>query len=340
MRRLIVLCFAFAVTACSGSGNAPVTPAANLLPAAPLRETAERATGNAAQKVYWALFAPNPGPQLQIADEPLMHGSSVKTVNGTTGNLLQETSTVRIHQDLAWVLTQPNGPSAPSILLIFSLPIATASRPLYYDTLEGALVGVHIEFDGHGNLWVSSVGKNSVYEYTGNFFQEGGDFKPALTLTAGIDNPQGLAFDPNGNLYVANAGATNIAVFAQPISNQQPYFLKGITNPGGIAFDSLGNLFASSNNGSTNAIVKYASNDLRAGKKPTVVDATGIAPHAFGSDLAFDKAGNLYDGDCGDFAGIYTYPLASKKFTSKLAPTFYTNTKITNVGCVWGLAVH
>jgi hypothetical protein len=86
--------------------------------------------------------------------------------------------------------------------------------------------------------------------------------------------------------------------------------------------------------------VKYASGDLRAGKKPTISDTTGIAANAFGSDLAFDKAGNLYDGDCGDSPGIYSYPLANQKFTSKLTPAFYTNTKITTAGCVWGLAIH
>jgi hypothetical protein len=196
MRPLIVLCFAFAITACSTPSSAPITPAANRVPTAPLRRTAGLASGDAAQKLYWALFAPNPGPQLQIATQPLMHGSVVKTVNGTTGNMLQETSSIRIRQNLAWVLTQPNGPSAPSVLLIFSLPVATASSPLYYDTLEGALVGVHIEFDAIGDLWVSSEGNNSVYEYSGDFFQAGGDFKPALTLTAGSTTRRGSRSTP------------------------------------------------------------------------------------------------------------------------------------------------
>jgi hypothetical protein len=180
-----------------------------------------------------------------------------------------------------------------------------------------------------------------VYEYSGNFLQEGGNFTPSLTLTAGLNSPQGLAFDPNGNLYVANSGANNIAVFVQPISNQQPYFLAGINNPGGVAFDSHGNLFAASNDGSTGgAIVKYASAHLRSGDKPTVIDSTGIAANPYGSDLAFDSAGNLYDGDCGNSAGIYSYALAKQKFTSHLAPSFYTNKGISKAGCVWGLAIH
>jgi hypothetical protein len=71
-----------------------------------------------------------------------------------------------------------------------------------------------------------------------------------------------------------------------------------------------------------------------------LVDATGIKVSPFGSDLAFDTAGNLYDGDCGNSAGIYTYALSTQKFTATLAPAFYTNKSISIVGCVLGLAIH
>jgi hypothetical protein len=336
MRTALALCLVLFVTACAAAGG----------PAAPMTFTT-RATSalshslaGPAQSVYWALFAPQPEPQLEIAREPLKKSSQVHVIGGNASNMLQEASSIRFHQNLAWVLTQPNGPSASSVLLIFQLPITTSSTPLYYDTLSGALVGVHIEFDGLGNLWVSAETNDSVYEYSGDFFQEGGNITPSLTLTAGLNGPQGLAFDPNGNLYVANSGTNDIAVFAQPISNQQPYFLDGVKNPGGIGFDSHGNLFAASNNGSAGgATVKYASTHLRSGDKPTVIDPTGIAANPYGSDLAFDKAGNLYDGDCGNKAGIYSYPLATQKFTAHLAPSFYTNKGISKVGCVWGLAV-
>jgi hypothetical protein len=87
-------------------------------------------------------------------------------------------------------------------------------------------------------------------------------------------------------------------------------------------------------------MLKYDSGHLRSGDKPNVVDPTGINAGPYGSDLAFDWAGNLCDGDCGSTAGIYTYPLSTQKFTTKLAPTFYTNDTISRFGCVWGLALH
>jgi DNA-binding beta-propeller fold protein YncE len=301
---------------------------------------AAAAAGAAKQKVYWALFAAQPQPQLEIAAEPLTKKSHVQLINGSSGNMLQEASSIRFSQNFAWVLTQPDGSSAPSVLLIFSLPLTPSSKPLYYDTLEGALVGVHIQFDKHNNLWASAGGNNSVYEYSGDLLQQGGDLTPSLTLTAGLNGPQGLAFDPNGNLYIANGSDNDVAVFAQPIENKQPYYLDGINGPGGLAFDAHGNLYAASNNGATGAMAQYASGHLRSGDKPSVVDSTGIKANPYGSDLAFDHAGNLYDGDCGGTAGIYAYPLAGKKFSSKLAPAFYTNKGILSVGCVWGLAIH
>lgn len=334
MRRVICFLLLTLAAGCASPRNVAVSPVAS-------HDLASAGPGAATQKAYWALFAPQPGPQLEDSVTPLLGSNRFQTIFGSTSNLLQEASSIRISSgNLAWVLTQPNGPTAPSVLLIFQLPLTASSVPLYSDTLEGALVGLHIEFDSHGNLWVSSQGNQSVFEYAGDFFQQGGSITPSLVLTVGLNDPNGLAFDLNGNLYVANAGSNDIAVFAQPISNQQPFFLNGVKNPGGITFDSHGNLFAASNNGAKGSIVKYFKDHLRSGDKPGVVDATGINANPFGSDLAFDAAGNLYDGDCGNTAGIYTYPLATQKFSSTLAPSFYTNRSILKIGCVWGLAIH
>jgi len=95
-----------------------------------------------------------------------------------------------------------------------------------------------------------------------------------------------------------------------------------------------------SSNGATGAIAEYASDHLKSGNAPTIVDPKGLAGSPYGADLNFDAAGNLYDGDCSSTPGIYSYPTATKKFSSSLAPSFYTNDTITMIGCVWGVAVH
>ena len=122
MRRLILLLFAFAGAGCSAYQATPMTPTGTTAAAA-------AAAGAAKQKVYWALFAAQPQPQLEIAAEPLTKKSHVQLINGSSGNMLQEASSIRFSQNFAWVLTQPDGSSAPSVLLIFSLPLTPSSKP-------------------------------------------------------------------------------------------------------------------------------------------------------------------------------------------------------------------
>ena len=135
-----------------------------------------------------------------------------------------------------------------------------------------------------------------------------------------------MGFDANGNLYVANTGTSKgknaITVYKAPISNSKPYYLKGVTAPSGLTFDKSGNLFVSSN-GTTGAIAEYASDHLKSGSAPSIVDSTGLASDPYGADLNFDAAGNLYDADCSSTPGIYSYPTATKKFSSSLAPVLH-----------------
>ncbi|MBV8068246.1 MAG: hypothetical protein JO113_09755 [Candidatus Eremiobacteraeota bacterium] len=328
--------FALCSLALAGCASPPTTPA--------LTGGAAESAARAKHGIYWTFFSNQTNPQLQTASLPLSKRTKPANILGDARDMLKDVCCVRIYQGMIWVLAAPSGSANPNELLIFRSPLKTRDFPLYYDTLESSNFAVHLEFDGHGNLWVSSLGTNranpAVYEYAaGSFFQQGAVLAPALTLNTGLTGPQGLGFDNNGNLYVADSKAGQIAVFEQPIQNQQPYYLEGISNPGGLVFDNRGNLFAASNIGATGAIVEYPSTDLHSGDKPKVVDTRGIKANPYGSDLEFDSAGNLYDGDCGNSAGIYAYALSLHKFRSRLAPSFYTNSTISMNGCVWSIAI-
>jgi len=315
------------------SSQLPVASARSPL-ASPAKATA---------KVYWSLFYAGSNPQVEVAKRPLKSSSKVTDVNGNGANELVCANAMRFVGSELWIMNlSPCHSSDESIAQVYSLPLTSNSTPEKTFVLSGPMDADHMTFDASGNLWVPSPGNNSVYEYTGPFTSSR-TLSPAVTLTLGLDSPQGLGFDSKGNLYVANTGETSgqdaVSVFKAPISNQQPYFLKGVIAPSGLIFDRNGNLYVSSN-GTTGAIAEYAGNHLKAGSSPTVVDSAGLASGPYGADLNFDADGNLYDADCGGTPGIYSYPTAQKKFSSTLKPVFYTNQTISNIGCVWGIAVH
>ena len=293
--------------------------------------------------VYWSLFYAGTNPQVEIAKAPLKARSKATDIDGNSANQFVCANAMRFVGSKLWImnLSPCHGSSGESIAQVYSLPLTMSSTPEKTFILSGPMDADHMTFDASGNLWVSSQ-NNSVYEYTGPFTTSA-TLSPATTLTLGFKIPQGLGFDSEGNLYVANTGTTNgknaITVFKAPISNRKPYYLKGVIAPSGLSFDTRGNLFVTSN-GKTGTIAEYASGHLKSGSDPTVVDRTGLATSPYGADLNFDAAGNLYDADCSSTPGVYSYPTATKKFSSKLAPTFYTNQTITTIGCVWGVAVH
>jgi sugar lactone lactonase YvrE len=103
-----------------------------------------------------------------------------------------------------------------------------------------------------------------------------------ITFTQGLANPKGLAFDGNGHVFVANAGAGTIVRFnvndAAGVT-----FASGLNSPVGVTFDAAGNLFVS--DAGDGAIFMYTINGVRE------AFAVGLNQPA---GLAFDSLGNLF----------------------------------------------
>ena len=77
-----------------------------------------------------------------------------------------------------------------------------------------------------------------------------GSTTPTATLT-GLNNPNALAFDASGNLYVANDGnGTTVSEFA-PGSTTPTATLTGLSDPRALAFDSSGNLYVANQGNGT-----------------------------------------------------------------------------------------
>ncbi len=121
----------------------------------------------------------------------------------------------------------------------------------------------------------------------------------------------GIAFDPSGDLWVANNGTTTIFEFnasVLPTASGSVTLTPNITlsddgkqsiqRPWALAFDSSGNLWAS-NASTTNTVVQFSKASLAASGSPTPTITLNTAQVSGNSSLdeprgiAFDNAGEL-----------------------------------------------
>jgi sugar lactone lactonase YvrE len=294
--------------------------------------------------IYWTLYAGTSLPQVQIAKVPMRTKSKVKSVDYSSKNDLLYTSGLGVDSEgRLWILSFGQYSGNPTSVLVFDLPLKSGSLPRYTFVLSGTSGADALAFDPSGNLWVTSPGNSSVMEYAGPF-NESGTLSAAIAIQAPPSySPAGIAIDASANVYVSNfnsTGTNSIGVLAPPY-NGYPFFLNGLTAPGGLAFDKQGDLYASSN-GSKPAVVRYDSNDLQSGDKPSIVDAAGLPANSYEAAFTFTKKGDLYAANCGDAAsaGIDVWPLSREKFGATLKPSvLYTNADIQSAACAWGIAV-
>ncbi|MBV9008903.1 MAG: hypothetical protein JO354_07025 [Verrucomicrobia bacterium] len=126
-----------------------------------------------------------------------------------------------------------------------------------------------------GDLYQADYASGTVYRYT-----------PAGAKSAfasGLGSPAGLAFDPAGNLFVANNGGSIIKITP---AGTQSIFAAGLNSPYGLAFDVNGNLYEADEGSGT--IFKFTPGGTK------TVFASGLSGPA---GLAFDNSGNLYAGN-------------------------------------------
>ena len=165
-----------------------------------------------------------------------------------------------------------------------------------YSTLPNGVTGpFDLAFDNTGSLYVSALNSNAVDKFDSN-----GNFVGTLATVA---SPRGLAFDPNGNLYVvssANGGAVyEIPKTATSTLNQTPgavlSFAAGLADPRYLAFDASGNAYVSNTGtgGSTGYIEKYSLLSPGLFNTPAVFAAGLGGPNGLG----FDASGNLFVAD-------------------------------------------
>lgn len=187
-----------------------------------------------------------------------------------------------------------------------------------------------IAFDKSGNLWIVDTGFNRLLEFFPPFTDGEkaslvlgqDDFvstNPALSAT-GLDQPYGITFDNDGNMWVADTNNNRIVEYRTPFTNGEavslvigyPSFDKGVypttagslAAPYGLAFDKSGNLWAVDyyNNrileyvppfkNQMNASLVIGQSDLTSNSDGTTANRLNLP-----SAIAFDEKGNLWATD-------------------------------------------
>lgn len=123
--------------------------------------------------------------------------------------------------------------------------------------------GIHVAFDEAGNAWVSNPGLGLtscpncvglIFELSSSQLESGGEQTASVMLYddgsgTSIARPEELAFDRNGNLWLANNESDTVVEFAktQLTSSGNPVPMVKLSShafdgPDGLAFDAKGNL--------------------------------------------------------------------------------------------------
>lgn len=205
-----------------------------------------------------------------------------------------------------------------------------------------------LAFDGSGNLWVADSANDRVLEFTAplstgegaavvlgepDFASTFGCLGTSIVNSSCLTDPEGIAFDHSGNLWVSDTAQDRVLEFTPPFSNNeaaslvigQPDMVTG-NNPGaspsasdlnapkGLAFDSSGNLWVA--DVGYNRVLKFTT-PLVSGESATLAigqsnftsgtfpNVPGCPPNCPPSQssldgpiaLAFDSSGNLWVSD-------------------------------------------
>jgi sugar lactone lactonase YvrE len=150
-----------------------------------------------------------------------------------------------------------------------------------------------VAFDHFANLFVANMTCDVSGNCQGSIVKITPDGVQSTFATLSEQNfqPEGMAFDRAGNLFVMAIDLTD-ANLASTIYKFTPGGLQStlgsVTNQGfGLAFDSAGNLFAASGD---QTIYEFTPD----GTRSVFVDPSGFPPNEGPIGLAFDRFGNLF----------------------------------------------
>ena len=135
-----------------------------------------------------------------------------------------------------------------------------------------------LAFDSSGNLWATNEANNTVVEFAKASLAATGSPAPAVVLSASggsLNHPEGLTFDPTGNLWVTNTAANTLVKFAKASLASSGAPAPAVTisatagslaAPFGVTFDLNGNIWVS--NQTNNSLVSFTPAQLASTGSP------------------------------------------------------------------------
>jgi hypothetical protein len=162
--------------------------------------------------------------------------------------------------------------------------------------------------DAAGDLWVASWSSpTTVAEFTPSQLASTGTVTPAVVLTTTYSGaePNGLAFDSKGDLWVSSFNGGPMAEFtpSQLSASGSPtpaVLISGIGDSWGLTFDSAGNLWLGGYG--ANAIWEYTPSQLATSGSPTPAITLSVSFEPVFP--TFDAQGNLWVSSYGSPVGI------------------------------------
>lgn len=141
-----------------------------------------------------------------------------------------------------------------------------------------------------------------------------------------LNEPNGLAVDSKGNLYVANSGGNNIVVFNSKYQYLPAKTLvQGIFHPTGVAVDPMGNLWVANYLPGEGSITEYAAGQQVAAGTITEGVDSALA-------LAVDGSGNVWVQNNNSYVDVY-----SQGVLGQGSPTLTQTFNVT--GPLYGISV-
>jgi len=131
---------------------------------------------------------------------------------------------------------------------------------------SGLIHPVSVAADGSGNIYILDGGTTSagdspaVYEETA---LSGGGYTQSLVATSTLANPQALAVDSMGNLYVTDLGTTSYRILKETLTSgsftESVLPFSGLTSPWGVAVDASGNVYVADSASATVGVYKLTN---------------------------------------------------------------------------------